>query len=60
VRGDLSPDYATYKMDRYYAYAYSEHEQGQRSIWLRYQSKVKQWGQNVWLMLSKILHKGDD
>ncbi|MDQ6951960.1 MAG: polysaccharide biosynthesis tyrosine autokinase [Mariprofundaceae bacterium] len=60
VRGDLSPDYATYKMDRYYAYAYGEHEQGQRSIWLRYQSKVKQWGRNVWMMLSKILHKGDD
>ncbi|MDX8389248.1 MAG: AAA family ATPase [Mariprofundaceae bacterium] len=24
VRGDISPDYSTYKMDRYYAYAYSE------------------------------------
>ncbi|MDX8394893.1 MAG: polysaccharide biosynthesis tyrosine autokinase [Mariprofundaceae bacterium] len=27
VRGDLSPDYSTYKMDRYYAYAYGENEQ---------------------------------
>lgn len=25
VRGDVSPDYATYKMDRYYAYSYGEH-----------------------------------
>ncbi|MDT8377023.1 MAG: AAA family ATPase [Mariprofundaceae bacterium] len=27
VRGDLSPDYATYKMDRYYAYNYGKDEQ---------------------------------
>jgi len=26
VRGDLSPDYATYKMDRYYAYSYGGSE----------------------------------
>ncbi len=26
VRGDLSPDYATYKMDRYYAYSYGGDE----------------------------------
>jgi Mrp family chromosome partitioning ATPase len=26
VRGDLSPDYATYKMDRYYAYSDVKHE----------------------------------
>jgi len=25
VRGDISPDYAKYKMDRYYNYAYGEH-----------------------------------
>jgi len=33
VRGDLSPDYSTYKMDRYYAYTYGEDEQ-LRSSWL--------------------------
>ncbi|MCF7821200.1 MAG: polysaccharide biosynthesis tyrosine autokinase [Mariprofundaceae bacterium] len=26
VRGDLSPDYSTYKMDRYYAYSYGKDE----------------------------------
>ena len=26
VRGDLSPDYSTYKMDRYYAYSYGKGE----------------------------------
>jgi len=33
VRGDLSPDYANYKMDRYYAYTYGEDEQ-LRGSWL--------------------------
>ncbi len=32
VRGDLSPDYSTYKMDRYYAYAYGEKEQQGRNL----------------------------
>jgi len=27
VKGELSPDYATYKMNRYYAYSYGEDEQ---------------------------------
>ncbi|MFC1626482.1 GumC family protein [Pseudomonadota bacterium] len=33
VRGDLSPDYSTYKMDRYYAYNYGKDEQ-LRDDWL--------------------------
>lgn len=31
VRGELSPDYNTYKMDRYYAYAYGEGERRART-----------------------------
>jgi len=33
VRGELSSDYANYKMDRYYAYAYGEHAE-ERGNWL--------------------------
>ena len=40
VRGDLSPDYATYKMDRYYAYAYGENEQSRASLLQRYQRQL--------------------
>jgi len=57
VRGDLSPDYATYKMDRYYAYAYGEHEQVQRSVWARLQSQVKKLLRNGFSLVSKILQK---
>ncbi|MDQ6973613.1 MAG: AAA family ATPase, partial [Mariprofundaceae bacterium] len=60
VRGDLSPDYATYKMDRYYAYAYGEHEQGKRSIGARYQSQVKKIFRQTLSMLSSLWHRNDD
>ncbi|MDQ6995577.1 MAG: AAA family ATPase [Mariprofundaceae bacterium] len=60
VRGDLSPDYATYKMDHYYAYAYGEHEQGQRSTWTRYQAKVKKYFHQALLRVSTLLHREHD
>jgi len=33
VRGEVSPDYSTYKMDRYYAYAYGEHGRQREGIY---------------------------
>ena len=48
VRGDLSPDYATYKMDHYYAYAYGEHEQGKRSAWKKFQTSTKRKAHQYW------------
>ncbi|MFC1545815.1 GumC family protein [Pseudomonadota bacterium] len=39
VRGDLSPDYSTYKMDRYYAYNYGKDEQ-LRDDWLTQLQKL--------------------
>jgi len=60
VRGDLSPDYATYKMDRYYAYAYGEHEQGKRSVWARYQSQIKKTLQQALPMVSKLWQRNHD
>jgi len=33
VRGEVSPDYSTYKMDRYYAYAYGEHGRQREGVY---------------------------
>jgi len=60
VRGDLSPDYATYKMDRYYAYAYGENEQGKRSVWARYKSQLRQLGRKILSMIPSRFRQGDD
>jgi succinoglycan biosynthesis transport protein ExoP len=41
VRGELSPDYATYKMNRYYAYSYGNDEQLRGNTFEQFIAKVK-------------------
>lgn len=53
VRGELSPDYSTYKMDRYYAYAYGEREVGPRSRLDMVVSFVKSKAKDIWEMIRK-------
>ena len=43
VRGDLSPDYATYKMDRYYAYSYGGDEVRRKNMFESWLSQGKKF-----------------
>ncbi|MFQ5581113.1 MAG: GumC family protein [Mariprofundaceae bacterium] len=47
VRGEVSPDYSTYKMDRYYAYAYGEHDRERKSIYGQVLAMLKRGLQQV-------------
>ncbi|WP_051938062.1 GumC family protein [Ghiorsea bivora] len=48
VRGELSPDYATYKMNRYYAYAYGNDEQIRGNIFEQWIAKMKRRSLRLW------------
>jgi Mrp family chromosome partitioning ATPase len=48
VRGELSPDYATYKMDRYYAYSYGEDEKLRGNSIEQFIYKLKRKAMNFW------------
>jgi len=60
VRGDLSPDYATYKMDRYYAYAYGEDEKTRLSVLARYQTWLMNQVTDAIAWIHARLRKRDD
>jgi Mrp family chromosome partitioning ATPase len=49
VRGEVTPDYAKYKMDRYYTYAYGEHA-GEEKAWSvqRIEGMVRRSMANTW------------
>ena len=59
VRGDLSPDYSNYKMDRHYAYAYGEKEIQRQSSISRYASMVHKYARKAITFWLKRLGKGD-
>jgi len=48
VRGELSPDYATYKMNHYYAYAYGNDEQVRGNIFEQWIAKMKRRSLRLW------------
>ena len=55
VRGDVSADYATYKMDRYYAYSYGEDEKLRGNAFEQFMLKIKNKAVRLWQQaLSKI------
>jgi len=55
VRGDVSADYSTFKMDRYYAYSYGEDEQLRGNFLQQWVAKVKRRSTKLWKMIqSKI------
>lgn len=57
VRGELSPDYATYKMDRYYAYSYGNDEQLRGNMYQQFISKSKRRFTRGWQTLKDTLAK---
>ncbi|MDQ6980852.1 MAG: AAA family ATPase [Ghiorsea sp.] len=48
VRGELSPDYATYKMNHYYAYSYGNDEQVRGNIFEQWIAKMKRRSLRLW------------
>jgi capsular exopolysaccharide synthesis family protein len=48
VRGELSPDYATYKMNHYYAYSYGKDEQVRGNILEQWIAKMKRRSLRLW------------
>jgi len=48
VRGELSPDYATYKMNHYYAYSYGNDEQVRGNIFEQWVAKMKRRSLRLW------------
>ena len=48
VRGELSPDYATYKMNHYYAYSYGNDEQVRGNIFEQWIAKMKRRSLRFW------------
>ncbi|MDX8386903.1 MAG: AAA family ATPase [Ghiorsea sp.] len=48
VRGELSPDYATYKMNRYYAYSYGNDEQLRGNAIEQFIAKIKRRSLRLW------------
>jgi len=48
VRGELSPDYATYKMNRYYAYSYGSNEQLRGNFIQQFFTKMKRRSFSLW------------
>ncbi|MDQ6988899.1 MAG: polysaccharide biosynthesis tyrosine autokinase [Mariprofundaceae bacterium] len=51
VRGDVSADYSTYKMDRYYAYSYGEDEQLRGNMLQQFVARVKRRSIRAWAAL---------
>jgi Mrp family chromosome partitioning ATPase/uncharacterized protein involved in exopolysaccharide biosynthesis len=48
VRGEISPDYATYKMDRYYAYSYGEDEKLRGNSVEQFIYQIKRKAMSFW------------
>lgn len=48
VRGELSPDYATYKMNHYYAYSYGNDEQVRGNMFQQWVAKMKRRSLRLW------------
>ena len=48
VRGELSPDYATYKMNHYYAYSYGKDEQVRGNLFEQWIAKMKRRSLRLW------------
>jgi len=58
VRGELSPDYATYKMNHYYAYAYGKDEQERGNIVEQWIAKMKRRTLRLWQEVKNRFDKG--
>ncbi|MDX8396581.1 MAG: AAA family ATPase, partial [Mariprofundaceae bacterium] len=59
VRGDLSPDYSNYKMDRHYAYAYGEKEIQRKTSISRYATMIHKYMRKAISSWLKRLGKGE-
>ncbi|NOR72854.1 MAG: polysaccharide biosynthesis tyrosine autokinase [Mariprofundaceae bacterium] len=57
VRGDLSPDYSTYKMDRYYAYNYGKDEKVRADWFGQLQKQTKDFLDKGLSMIRSMLKK---
>ncbi len=57
VRGELSPDYATYKMNRYYAYSYGENEQLRGSPLKQFMNKLRRRALSIWQSIKVSLNR---
>jgi Mrp family chromosome partitioning ATPase len=57
VRGDLSPDYSTYKMDRYYAYSYGKDEKVRPDWFGQLQKQTKDFLDKGLSMIRSMLKK---
>ena len=58
VRGELSPDYATYKMNHYYAYSYGNDEQVRGNILEQWIAKMKRRSLRLWQEVRARFDKG--
>jgi len=61
VRGEVTPDYAKYKMDRYYAYAYGE-KSHERKAWLGSEAgeTVRKGIVNIWRRTRGLFSRSKD
>lgn len=57
VRGELSPDYATYKMNRYYAYSYGKDEKLRKRGLGRVLEQVEKQARSLWNKALKRMRK---
>jgi len=57
VRGELSPDYATYKMNRYYAYSYGADEKLRGNAIQQFFNKIKRRSLALWQQIRISFHR---
>jgi len=57
VRGELSPDYATYKMNRYYAYSYGADEKLRGNAIQQFFNKIKRRSYAIWQQIRISFHR---
>ncbi|MDX8382342.1 MAG: AAA family ATPase [Ghiorsea sp.] len=57
VRGELSPDYATYKMNRYYAYSYGSDEKLRGNAMQQFFNKIKRRTLRLWQQIRISFHR---
>ncbi len=53
VRGELSPDYSTYKMGHYYAYSYGEDEMLRKGVFGMLLDKIERQSRKLFAMIQK-------
>jgi len=58
VRGELSPDYAAFKMNHYYAYSYGNDEQVRGNIFEQWIAKMKRRSLRLWRAVKDRFDKG--